>query len=557
MKESLLFQASSYAKRAGLIFNLSLLLIATGISTVSSAQGSGNTLAFNGSQHVTLGSLSITGSYTKEAWVYWTGTGLPGDFNNILSGQNSAFWINNGLLSAGHNNNFVEIQEAVPFVGSVWTHVAVTYNVGTNQLNLYKNGILVAGPVTSLSVGLTDPVQQIGAYFDGATYLAKWSGNIDEVRLWNRVLTQTEIRDGMCKKLSPPVTNLVSYYRLDASSGSTVTDAAGANNGTVVGTANWVVSGAAIGDASAHDYVNVTKSASLTHAGTGEVFTATSTSGAPAGIHVYRVDAVPSSTTGIVGLGTNNKYFGVFQAGGVTPQYTAVYNYNNTIPGPAETDIRLYKRANNSVAAWTVTAATQNTGANTLTLAGESTEYILGSAGFALPVNFESFVASREATGVQLSWKTAQETDNKGFEIQRSTGNNDWTNIGFVAADPNGGNGSTYSFTDARPTKGTNYYRLRQEDLNGRSKFSDVRWVINPSFVNIAVYPVPAKTAITIDINKAELLNTNVQLVDMQGKILKQIRLVKVQQSVSVEELRPGNYLLRFNDGSVQKIIKQ
>jgi len=95
MKRKLLFHRLSCMGKARFGLCLSLIVIASGISSVASAQGSGNTFAFNGSQHITLGSLGISGSYTKEAWVYWTGTGLPGDFNNILSGQNSAFWINN------------------------------------------------------------------------------------------------------------------------------------------------------------------------------------------------------------------------------------------------------------------------------------------------------------------------------------------------------------------------------------------------------------------------------------------------------------------------------
>ena len=93
-----------------------------------------------------------------------------------------------------------------------------------------------------------------------------------------------------------------------------------------------------------------------------------------------------------------------------------------------------------------------------------------------LPVELTSFTASTEKNGVTLSWKTATETNNYGFEIQRSAvspqqSDNMWSKIGFVE-----GNGTTnapksYSFTD-KSANGKILYRLKQIDRDGKFEYS-------------------------------------------------------------------------------------
>ena len=210
-----------------------------------------------------------------------------------------------------------------------------------------------------------------------------FNGLIDEVRIWNTSLTQSQIRDRMCQKITSSdalYSNLVAYYNFDESTGTTAFDGTiNANNGTLVNTPTRITSGAAIGNASSHDYVNATKTVSLTHA-TGENLNVTSTSGSPAGIQVYLVNGKPNTITGANGVGDNDKYFGVFQIGGTTPQYTAVYNYtgNQFVTPAIESQLRLNKRTDNAAASWTLMTTVPNEPANTITITGESTEYILG-----------------------------------------------------------------------------------------------------------------------------------------------------------------------------------
>jgi murein tripeptide amidase MpaA len=87
-----------------------------------------------------------------------------------------------------------------------------------------------------------------------------------------------------------------------------------------------------------------------------------------------------------------------------------------------------------------------------------------------VPVELITFTAVAEGNQVRLSWSTATEKNNKGFEIERKQAETEWAKIGFIE-----GHGTTtqpkdYSFFDNNPVQGKNYYRLRQIDFDGTSK---------------------------------------------------------------------------------------
>ena len=90
-----------------------------------------------------------------------------------------------------------------------------------------------------------------------------------------------------------------------------------------------------------------------------------------------------------------------------------------------------------------------------------------------IPVELTSFKAAVIGNVVNISWTTATERNNLGFEIEKSSGNNVWNKIGFV-----NGNGTTvqpqsYSFTD-RVVPGTFSYRLKQVDFDGQFEYSSI-----------------------------------------------------------------------------------
>jgi glucuronoarabinoxylan endo-1,4-beta-xylanase len=94
------------------------------------------------------------------------------------------------------------------------------------------------------------------------------------------------------------------------------------------------------------------------------------------------------------------------------------------------------------------------------------------SNGSVLPVELLSFSANVSEGNIKLSWVTAAEINNEGFEIERSIDNKKFVKIGFMK-----GNGTTtdkqiYSYSDY-VTGGKFYYRLKQINYNGSFEYSN------------------------------------------------------------------------------------
>jgi hypothetical protein len=94
-----------------------------------------------------------------------------------------------------------------------------------------------------------------------------------------------------------------------------------------------------------------------------------------------------------------------------------------------------------------------------------------------VPVELTSFTADVNGAGVSLHWQTATETNNKGFEIERSqhslVNGQKWEKIGYAAGFGTTTEPKTYSFTDNNVTSGAYSYRLKQIDFDGSYSYSN------------------------------------------------------------------------------------
>jgi hypothetical protein len=139
-----------------------------------------------------------------------------------------------------------------------------------------------------------------------------------------------------------------------------------------------------------------------------------------------------------------------------------------------------------------------------------------------LPVNLVDFSAKAVGPVVALKWRTASETDNAGFHIERSANGVNWQDIGFQAGYGTVATTKDYSFQDTAPIIGTNYYRLRQMDFDGKTEFSRIQAV---KFVttdpDLIVWADHARQAHI----KTERVVEKVTVFDLTGKILAESRL--------------------------------
>jgi len=116
-----------------------------------------------------------------------------------------------------------------------------------------------------------------------------------------------------------------------------------------------------------------------------------------------------------------------------------------------------------------------------------------------LPVELVNFSAKVNEDQVKLSWSTVSEQNSLKFEIERSSDGKTFAPIAELQAKGNSTVRSNYSYSDAQPFTGNNYYRLKQVDKDGKFVYSEVQLVnfdlrIHP----ITVYPNPATTFLNI-----------------------------------------------------------
>jgi len=143
-----------------------------------------------------------------------------------------------------------------------------------------------------------------------------------------------------------------------------------------------------------------------------------------------------------------------------------------------------------------------------------------------LPVTFKSFTALRNNTDVGLKWITANESNNKGFYIERKTGNNEWQTIGFVASLAENGNSEKdiiYTFPDYNNEKSVSQYRLRQVNMDNKESYSEIKMIkgLNQQG-RVFVFPNPSSDGqLNIVFEKIEG-TTDIQLIDVNGRIVNQ-----------------------------------
>ena len=190
-----------------------------------------------------------------------------------------------------------------------------------------------------------------------------------------------------------------------------------------------------------------------------------------------------------------------------------------------------------------------------------------------MPVELISFDSKIIESSVLLTWSTATELNNNGFEIQRSTENEPWHSIGFV-----NGHGTTqlknnYSYTDinANSVIGQNIkYRLKQNDFNGKSSYSNEITISKNSIPNgfslQQNYPNPFNGGSVIKFSTPKSSDVSLILYDIKGKEIKVLisgYLSTGQHQISLsssefEKLSSGVYLYKlFTPGfsAVRKMI--
>lgn len=232
-------------------------------------------------------------------------------------------------------------------------------------------------------------------------------------------------------------------------------------------------------------------------------------------------------------------------------------------------------RRNNNASPWTTAGTFVNTtGTNISPLLSRSGLTVYGEFGVGgdtlinpLPVSMLSFTANELKGNVLLHWSTANELNNKGFEIERSVNGKDFELIDFVNGMGNTRNISNYKFIDYNAFNLTGvqtlYYRLRQMDFNGTYAYTNIVSVNLNDALNegVVVYPNPFSTDLGIEINSVDNGDAAILVTDINGKLISseniQVNAGKQFHSLkSLDMLSNGIYFVTLNQGNKTYHVK-
>ena len=138
-----------------------------------------------------------------------------------------------------------------------------------------------------------------------------------------------------------------------------------------------------------------------------------------------------------------------------------------------------------------------------------------------------------------LTWQTETETNNVGFEIQKSKDGIEWERAGWQVGQGNTYMAQAYTYVDENPFSKTSYYRLKQVDFDGKFTYSNI---VNLEYVrpHINIYPNPVKDKLYININ--EQMIDQVLIFDTMGK---QINTQVISNTIDVSLLPKGLYTVK------------
>ncbi|WP_022824633.1 Ig-like domain-containing protein [Hymenobacter norwichensis] len=167
-----------------------------------------------------------------------------------------------------------------------------------------------------------------------------------------------------------------------------------------------------------------------------------------------------------------------------------------------------------------------------------------------LPVTLSSFEAVAKGNDALLTWATATEKNNAGFEVERTADGRSFQKVGTVAGHGNSATRQQYSFIDvkAAAVASTLYYRLKQVDLDGTVNYTPVQVVrFGQSTVapELTLYPNPATDVLHLTLTAA-VQKGQVTVYSTTGAlVLTKVLNSTLDATLDVSKLPQGAYLLK------------
>ncbi len=480
-----------------------------------------------------------------------------------------------------------------------WHHYSGVVR-SANDMSLYIDGVDIGGVYEGGAQFMThnsDPARIGSSTLNRFFY----GGELDEMRVWNRAKSTSEILTDMFREINPVLSDaLVGYWKFHEGSGQILNDRGpnsydGSLGGDISTSSNdpdWVFSGAPIGFNSCignrSDVVGIWR---------------VQNSASSYGLEIQNIDMIQDLGDWVV-FGNNSRFTPGYTFGDTELPALARWNrhwcvdfsdeelteggilslsfdfseagFSTTLPEAS--NVRLLRTNPNSGVFEIVKDATgaplfpsvsgdefsfdmDPSSAQGLLDQFETLDgvYTLGVIEVPLPVELNNLKAITVDEGVVLSWETLSEQNNAGFEIELFR-DSEYAKVGWIDGKGNSSESTNYSFVYGTNSPGDYKFRLKQIDYSGAYVYArpiEVYIGVPSKLYVESAYPNPASngwSVITVVKNDDEQIN--VEMFDVGGKRTDSANVVltssgsRSEVTVDTGDLVSGIYVVRVQSGN-------
>lgn len=542
----------------------------------------GNAMDFDGDDYIHIPAIGADYDFGEEksfSIEFWFKTSSTDNFRAMVakrdnSGSRNAGWfftLINGQIwfYLGDNDDRATIRSINTYNDGAWHHVAGVIERSAMDLGkLYIDGHLEKEEVIDLGNVNNDKVISMGADSEVDDF---FTGQIEEVRVWRKVLSTAEIRENMHRTLDTCLPDLISCWQFNESDGD-ILDEVSFYHGAING-ATRVNSTCPIGSGVANSQIEMDGVVDFSATNLVVDYNTHNSSN----ITTTLLNHIPTGLSGIAieDVLFDQQYWVVNpyeqEAGSLDGSFT--FELSENLGVAQETDpnvVKLYQRGFNAENDWTLlgSASTVSAANNTATFDNVSNygQYVIActSCEIALPLAFMQFKAMPKEQSIELYWILMSDAELAGFEVQRSTNEGkDWQSINWLEA-WNTTEQQNYWLEDKTASAGIDYYyRLKTVYSDGTFTYSSIQNAQILAKTGLHIFPNPVREKLNIQSSEFEEQKIVVRMLDALGQLVYQEELAvdNYQIVVDIAELPVGVYwveilLLDSDQKEVRRLVK-
>jgi hypothetical protein len=204
-----------------------------------------------------------------------------------------------------------------------------------------------------------------------------------------------------------------------------------------------------------------------------------------------------------------------------------------------------------------ITSLTIEPKAGVVAISGVTTVFQTVCSASSLPIELVFFKAKWVNNIVKLTWQTVSETNNKGFEIERSVDTKTWENIGGVKGQGNSNVLNDYTFEDRGPLSILTYYRLKQVDFDGSENYSNIESVSSKNTQKaFKLYPNPTQNKTSTLEMGDDMIGGTVRIFNSVGSVLSTQVIDNQTITLDLFLLPVGLYFIEAQNGTQRFVDK-